>query len=97
LARAVKNLNSVVFITLPNSDNWVWKFLGWDADHVMGFNLGTAMNFITRSDLGKHDVKHIPLVSGKHKWYWFLVHILTFCQSFSLAFEIRKDIDKERT
>ena len=90
LARAVGSLNSVVLITLPNSDNWFWKLLGWDTDHVMGFNRGTATNLITRSNLGKHNVKYVPLVSGKYKWYWFFVHILTFCQSFSLAFEIRK-------
>jgi len=88
LAEAVEDLGCTVFITVPNNGNWVFNALGWNADHVVGFLRGIADRFVKRSDLGKHEVEAHACVQ-RYLWYWWVVHLASFCQPLNWGFTIR--------
>ena len=88
MAYAVRRYKSVVFVTIPNNGNWVFNALGWNHDHCVAFYRAIAHRFVTRSDLGRHDVKPLACMQ-KYMWYWRVVYLLSFGQPFSWGFVIR--------
>lgn len=87
MAGAVASCGSLVFITVPNNGNWVFNALGWNHDHSIGFFRDIALRFVTRSDLGKHEVLIAPCMQ-KYLWYWRIAYALAFLQPFSWGFLI---------
>jgi len=85
MARAVREWGSAVFITVPNNGNWVFNVLGWNHDHSIAFFRDIANRFVTRSDLGAHEVRMCPCMQ-KYLWYWWFVYALSFFQPFSWGF-----------
>jgi hypothetical protein len=86
-ADAVSRYGTVVFITLPNNANWILNALGWNFDHSVAFFRDIAERFVTRSDLGQHEVTYNGCMQ-KYVWHWWIVYLLSFCQPFNLAFTI---------
>jgi hypothetical protein len=87
-ADAASKYGTVVFITLPNNANWVLNALGWNFDHSVAFFRDIAERFVTRSDLGKHEVTYGGCMQ-KYVWHWWIVYLASFCQPFNLGFTIR--------
>ena len=85
MARCVMLYNSVVFITVPNNGNWLFNALGWNEDHSTAHFRDTAYRFVTRSDLGNHNVLVAPCMQ-KYLWYWRIVYVLSMFQPFSWGF-----------
>ena len=88
MARSVALYNTTVFITIPNNANWFLNALGWNADHSVAFFKGIAERFVSRSDLGQHDLKMFGCMQ-QYFWFWRLVYAGTFFQPFSWAFLVR--------
>lgn len=88
MARAVAELGTEVFITIPNNYNWILNYLGWNHDHCVAFLPDVAKRFIKRSDLGQHHVTFIPCFQ-QYLWYWRLAYAASFFQPFSLGFHIK--------
>jgi len=89
LADAATKFSSLVFITIPNNGNWVFNALGWNQDHSIAFFKDIALRFISRSDLGKHQIE-MHACMQKYLWYWRIVYLLSFGQPLSWGFTIRK-------
>jgi hypothetical protein len=87
MAKSMADNNSKIFITIPNNGNWVFNALGWNHDHSIAFFRDIAYRFVTRSDLGKHDVLVAPCMQ-KYLWYWRIVYVLSMLQPFSWGFLI---------
>ena len=87
MALSVEAHKSVVFITVPNNGNWVLNALGWNHDHSIGFFRDIAYRFVTRSELGQHNVMIAPCMQ-KYLWYWGIVYALSFFQPLSWGFLI---------
>ena len=87
-ARCVERDGTQVFISLPNNANWLLNGLGWNHDHCVGFFRDVAARFVSRSDLGNHEVTYVPCFQ-KYLWYWPLAYTAAFCQPFSLGFHIK--------
>ncbi|MEI9959684.1 MAG: hypothetical protein WDM76_00730 [Limisphaerales bacterium] len=87
-ARCVERDRAEVFISLPNNANWILNALGWNHDHCVGFFREIAARFVSRSDLGNHEVIYVPCFQ-KYLWYWPLAYAASFCQPFSLGFHIK--------
>jgi hypothetical protein len=88
LAHAVSAYGAEVFITVPNNGNWIFNALGWNHDHCVAFFRDIAMRFVSRSNLGRHEVTEIPCMQ-KYLWYWPLVYAASFFQPMNLGFHIR--------
>lgn len=94
IAEAIERDRSTAFITLPNNGNWVINALGWNHDHCIAFFRDIADRFVSRSELGAHEVENYACIQ-KYLWYWWVVHILAFGQPLSWGFTIRpKEIRK---
>jgi hypothetical protein len=77
-----------LFITVPNNSNWVFNLLGWNVDHTFAFFRDIAWRFVTRSRLGKYDVKMYGCMQ-RYLWYWWLVYVLSFFQPMNWGFRVR--------
>jgi hypothetical protein len=88
LAEAVRDYQTTVFITLPNNGNWIFNALGWNVDHSVAFFQSIAWRFVTRSNLGRENVRMFPCMQ-KYVWYWWLVYALGGLQPFNWGFEVR--------
>jgi 2-polyprenyl-3-methyl-5-hydroxy-6-metoxy-1,4-benzoquinol methylase len=78
----------VTFITIPNNGNWVFNALGWNHDHSVAFFRDIAWRFVTRSGLGRHEVRMFACMQ-RYLWYWWIVYLLAFLQPMSWGFEVR--------
>jgi len=90
MARAISLYGTTVFISIPNNLNWILNGLGFNFDHVVAFFPKIARRFVTRSDLGKQNVTFIPCTQ-KYVWFWWIIHLVSLFQPFSLGFLITKD------
>jgi len=90
-AEAISKLNCVILISLPNDTNLLFKYFDFDWDHLMGFNKETATRFLTRSSLGKHHIKYMPLASGMYQKYWPLCWLFSVGNPIALLFQIKKE------
>jgi hypothetical protein len=88
MARAVSEYGSTVFITIPNNGNWILNMAGWNHDHCVGFFPGIATRFVTRSDLGAHNVTFYRCFQ-QYLWYWRFAYAVSFFQPFSLGFLVQ--------
>jgi len=88
LARAVEVYGSIVFITLPNNRNWILNVMGWNHDHCVAFFRDIADRFVTRSDLGRHNIERHACMQ-RYLWYWWIVYALACAQPLSWGFTIR--------
>jgi len=89
MSDAITKFNSIVFITVPNNENWIFNALGWNEDHSIAFFKDIAHRFISRSNLGKHRIE-MHACMQKYLWYWGIVYLLSFGQPLSWGFTIRK-------
>jgi hypothetical protein len=87
LARAVRQFNTRVYITLPNNSNWVVNRIIGIHDHSIAFFRDVAWRFVKRSDLGTFNITLFPC-TGTYLWYWRLVWALGFFQPTSWGFYI---------
>ena len=87
LARAIKEHNSEIFITVPNNGNWIINLMGWNRDHSISFLKGVAERFIKRSDLGQHHVQMFGCL-GKYHPAWPIIY--TLAGAVSWGFRITK-------
>lgn len=85
IAKSIKELNCLAFITVPNNGNWVFNALGWNTDHSTAYFRDIAYRFVSRSDLGQHEVLVAPCMQ-KYLWYWRIVYALSCFQPFSWGF-----------
>jgi len=87
MASAVEKYGTRVFITIPNNGNWVFNILGWNTDHSIAFFRDIAWRFVTRSELGKHQVTMLGCMQ-KYLWYWWIVYLIAFMQPLSWGFVV---------
>lgn len=89
LARAVGELGSTVWISLPNNASWVVNIQkSWWHDHSVAFFRDIAWRFVTRSALGGYEVLAAPCM-GHHVRWWPLVYAAAFAQPMSWGFLVR--------
>jgi hypothetical protein len=87
IAGAVRDLDAVTLITLPNNSNWIVNHLIGITDHNTAFFKDVAWRFITRSGLGQFEVVPFPC-TGTYLWYWRIAYAAAGFQSTSLGFLI---------
>lgn len=77
------------WISLPNNGSWIVNAQkSWWHDHSVAFFRDIAWRFVTRSDLGSHEVRIAPCM-GHHVRWWPLVYAAAFFQPMSWGFLVR--------